>query len=190
MFPFQFTFWVLPKITVKYLKDKGLIEKCKEVYVDGKQGSEVSTLTKAWTTEELCFDSLQGKDFSLLWSVHPGSGVHLGLYSMANGDLEPGLQWPRHGTDHSSASSAKVKNEWSYTSTRPCIFIVCIGTTLPLASTDENLKAYFPPSLYLYFVTFLPSMLVFQFLNCFYMAEINIFCCNLYCDTVYLLPLA
>jgi len=70
---------------------------------------------------------------------------------------------------------------------------VCIGTNLPLASIDENLKAYshtFLVYLYLYFVTFLPNMLVFHFLNCFYMAEINIFCCSLYFDTVYLLPFA
>jgi len=60
---------------------------------------------------------------------------------MANGDLQPGLQWLGHGTDHSSASNAIAKNEYSYTSTLPCIFIVCIGTTLPLASIDENLKA-------------------------------------------------
>jgi len=54
------------KNTVKYLKDKGLIENCKEVYVDGRLGSEVGTHTKAWTTGEFCFDSQQGKDFSLL----------------------------------------------------------------------------------------------------------------------------
>jgi len=50
----------------KIFKKKGLIQNCKDVYVDGTQGSEVGTLTKAWTTEELCFDSQQGKDFSLL----------------------------------------------------------------------------------------------------------------------------
>jgi hypothetical protein len=70
LFPFQFNFQVLPppqkKKTVKYLKDKGLVENCKEVYVDGRRGSEVGTLTTAWTTEELYFDSQQGRDFSLL----------------------------------------------------------------------------------------------------------------------------
>jgi len=54
------------KNTIKYLKDKGLKENHKEVYVDGRQGSEVGTLNEAWTTEELCFDSQHGKDFSLL----------------------------------------------------------------------------------------------------------------------------
>jgi len=66
---------------------------------------------------------------------------------------------------------------------------VYIGTTLPLASIDENLEAHSHTSLYLYFVTFLPNTLVFHFLNCFYMAEVNIFCSNLYFDTVYLVPL-
>jgi hypothetical protein len=65
-FHFNLIFRYFQKNTVKYLKDKGLIENCKEVYADGRQGSEVGTLTKAWTSEELCFDSQQGKDFSLL----------------------------------------------------------------------------------------------------------------------------
>jgi hypothetical protein len=31
---------VLPQKRVKYLKDKGLIENCKEVYIDGRQAGQ------------------------------------------------------------------------------------------------------------------------------------------------------
>ena len=31
-------------------------------------------------------------------------------------ELFPGAKWPGHDVDHSSLSSAEVKNEWSYTS--------------------------------------------------------------------------
>jgi hypothetical protein len=34
--------------------------------------------------------------------------------------------------DHSSQSSAKVKNEWSCTSAPSCAFMACIGIALPL----------------------------------------------------------
>jgi len=34
--------------------------------------------------------------------------------------------------EHSSPSSAKVKNEWSYTFTPHYTFMACIGITLPL----------------------------------------------------------
>ena len=36
------------------------------------------------------------------------------------------------GADHLSPSSAKVKNEWSYTSAPPYAFMACIGIALPL----------------------------------------------------------
>jgi len=43
-----------------------------------------------------------------------------------------GVRWPGHEADHSLPSSAEVKNEWNYTSTSPCVYRGCRGTTLPL----------------------------------------------------------
>jgi hypothetical protein len=37
-----------------------------------------------------------------------------------------------HGADRSPTSSDEVKNEWGYTSTPQCAFIVQTGTTVPL----------------------------------------------------------
>jgi len=39
------------------------------------------------------------------------------------GPLSPGLKWPRREADHWPPSSAKAKNEWSYTFTPPYIFM-------------------------------------------------------------------
>jgi len=56
----------------------------------------------------------RGKRFSLFQIIRTGSGAHLASSSMSNGIL-----WPRCEVDQSLPSSAKVKNEWSYTSTPP-----------------------------------------------------------------------
>jgi len=45
-----------------------------------------------------------------------------GSYSLPSNGYRgsfPGVKLPRHEADHSPASSAKVKNIWSYTSTLP-----------------------------------------------------------------------
>jgi len=43
-------------------------------------------------------------------------------------------------------SSVKVKNEWSYTSIPPCVFMVCTGTILPFTfgHDDRKCPCYFP----------------------------------------------
>jgi hypothetical protein len=43
-----------------------------------------------------------------------------------------GVKRQRCEVDHSPPSSAEVRNEWSYTSTPPYIFMACIGTTFLL----------------------------------------------------------
>jgi hypothetical protein len=46
--------------------------------------------------------------------------------------LFPGIECVGHKADHSLLSNVEVKNTWSYTSTPPYAFIVCIGTILSL----------------------------------------------------------
>jgi hypothetical protein len=41
------------------------------------------------------------------------------LIQWVPGALSLGVKWPGHEADHSPSPSAKVKNEWSYTSTPP-----------------------------------------------------------------------
>jgi hypothetical protein len=41
-----------------------------------------------------------------------------------------GMKCMGHKADHSLLSNVEVKNAWSYTSTPPYAFIVCIGTIL------------------------------------------------------------
>jgi hypothetical protein len=54
------------------------------------------------------------KDFCSLQNVWIDSGAHPASYSMGMEALSQGLKWPRHEVDHSSPSSAKVKNEYSH----------------------------------------------------------------------------
>lgn len=109
---------------------------------------------------------------------------------VATENLSPGLKWAGYGTNHSPACSTMAKNVWKYTSTSPCILTLCTCTTLPLPNVKEKITAYSHTSLYLYFVTFLLSMLVFHFLNCFLDDRSYTFCCTVYFGTAYLLPLA
>jgi hypothetical protein len=51
--------------------------------------------------------------------VHNGSEAHPASYPMDTGALSLGVKRPGRETDHSSPSSAEVKNAWSYTSTPP-----------------------------------------------------------------------
>jgi len=45
------------------------------------------------------------------------AGAHPASYSVGNGDSFPGGKVARHKVDHSPPYSAKVKKEWSHTST-------------------------------------------------------------------------
>jgi hypothetical protein len=58
--------------------------------------------------------------FSLFQHIQVGSGAHPASYPM--GTRVDVVKWLRHETGHSSPSSAKVKNAWSYTSTPPVHF--------------------------------------------------------------------
>jgi hypothetical protein len=42
------------------------------------------------------------------------------------GAVSPRVKWPGHEADHSSPSSAKVNNAWSYTSSPPDIMSWCL----------------------------------------------------------------
>jgi len=61
--------------------------------------------------------------FSLFQNIYTGTGAYPLFFS--------GLQQLKHKVEYSSHSSAKIKNEWSYTSTPLYAFMVWTGTTLP-----------------------------------------------------------
>ena len=44
----------------------------------------------------------------------------------------PGVQHLVHEANHTPPSSAKVKNEWNYTTNLQYAIMTCTGTTLPL----------------------------------------------------------
>jgi len=56
------------------------------------------------------------------------------LFPMGKGALS--LEVKRLGReDNRSPSSVEITNEWSYTSTPPCGYTACKGTTLPFTTT-------------------------------------------------------
>jgi hypothetical protein len=57
------------------------------------------------------------RDFSLLQNVQPSSGAHSASYSVGSGVLSWRVKWQGHEVNHSHPPSAKVRNEWRYTST-------------------------------------------------------------------------
>jgi hypothetical protein len=62
--------------------------------------------------------------FSLCHHFQTDSGSHSDSYPMGTGTIIPGAKRPGHEGDHSSSSSIKVKNVWSYTSTPQYVFVV------------------------------------------------------------------
>ena len=50
-----------------------------------------------------------------------------------------GIKWPRDETEHLLLPSSEVKNEWSFTSSRPIYFMVCKGTII---STSQQINIY------------------------------------------------
>jgi hypothetical protein len=79
--------------------------------------------------EELGFQIPVGaRDFSSLQNVQTGCGAHPSSYSVGAG--------PRPEVSHTPASSAGVKNEWSYTSAPP----ICIH------GADRNFTFFFNSS--------------------------------------------
>jgi hypothetical protein len=63
-------------------------------------------------------------DFSLNYCVQTGSDAHPASYPMGTGVFSPGIKRPGHEADHSPPSSAEIKNEWSYSSAHPYVFMV------------------------------------------------------------------
>jgi hypothetical protein len=63
------------------------------------------------------------RNFSLLYSIQTGFGAHTASYPTVFRALCLKKKQPGHEANHSPSFSAKVKNEWSYTSTLPYIFI-------------------------------------------------------------------
>jgi hypothetical protein len=69
-------------------------------------------------------DPGRGGSFSLFLNVKTSSGAHAASYSGGTGYRNSflGVKWPGREADH-SCSSAEVKNEWSYTSAPPHMFL-------------------------------------------------------------------
>jgi hypothetical protein len=83
-------------------------------------------------------------NFSFHHRVQNGSGAHPASYPMGIGGSFPGGKAAEREADHSSPSSAEVKNRWSYTSTSGArLHGVVLSDkhrddfTLPLRSTGE-----------------------------------------------------
>jgi hypothetical protein len=62
-------------------------------------------------------------EFSHLRVVQTGSGVHPTSYTLGSGGCFPGVKRPGREADHSSPTSAEVKEMWIYTSTPPYAFM-------------------------------------------------------------------
>jgi hypothetical protein len=72
-----------------------------------KKGARISVST-GWMTG-VRFPA-EIRDFSLFHIIQTGSGAHPPSYPMGTRGLFPRVKQPRHEADHSSPSSAKVKN--------------------------------------------------------------------------------
>jgi hypothetical protein len=86
--------------------------------VPGSRDSAVGITTRyGLTTERSERESWQGQEFSLLYVVQTGSGVHPTSYTMGTG-----VKRPEREADHSPPTSAEAKKMWIYTSTPPYVF--------------------------------------------------------------------
>jgi hypothetical protein len=78
-------------------------------------------------------------DFSLRYDVQTGSAAHTASYPMCTGVIFSGIKRPGSDANHSSPSSAEVKNSCSYTSIPPytcmarCFLKHSRQLTLPLS---------------------------------------------------------
>jgi hypothetical protein len=78
----------------------------------------------SWTTEGSDFETRQGQEFSLLYVVQTGSGVHPTSYPMDTGGyLYSGIKRPGREADHSPPTSAEIKKTSIYTSIPPYAFM-------------------------------------------------------------------
>lgn len=70
--------------------------------------SRYGSYATGWIAEESWFDSRQGQEIFLFFSVQTGSRAHPSSCQWA-----PGVKRPAHEADHSPAASAQVKKGWS-----------------------------------------------------------------------------
>jgi hypothetical protein len=82
--------------------------------------------TTDYIAEEFLFDSRQGQEEICLFSKpsRPSPGPAQAPLRKIIGELLSVVTRTGRETDHSPPSNAEGKNEWSYTSTPPCAFIV------------------------------------------------------------------
>jgi hypothetical protein len=74
--------------------------------------------------------SSQQENFLLAARSRLALGPTQPLIQWVPGALSPGIKWIQHETDHSPPANAEVKNEWSYSSSQPHIFMVwCLINT-------------------------------------------------------------
>jgi hypothetical protein len=102
------------------------------------RNSSVSTVTRL-PAGQLGFDSRQGHGiFLILTASRLALGPTEPPAQWETGALSPGVEMPGREADHSPASSAEVKNAWSYTSTLPyvlmawCLVKCRVNFSLPL----------------------------------------------------------
>jgi hypothetical protein len=99
-------------------------------------------MATGWMGEGSEFESWYRQHFLPLHVVQVGSGAHPASHPMGSGDMFP----QDKAGDHSSQTSAEVKNEWLYTSTPPRLHgivhnYLSTGTTLPLLH-NHTVKIY------------------------------------------------
>ena len=90
------------------------------------QRSQYCDWAMGWTARESWFIFFQWQEifFSLLQSVHTGSGFHP-AYPVGNGSSFPmGTMWSQHEADLSPSSSAEIRNTWICTSFSSCGFVM------------------------------------------------------------------
>jgi hypothetical protein len=72
----------------------------------------------------------KSKRFSFLQNIQTRSGTHSASYSPDTRGFSVRLKRPKREANHWPPSSAKVKNEWNYTSMLPHAFMVWTEKTL------------------------------------------------------------
>ena len=89
--------------------------------------STLSIVTELWVGQpgNHGLTSISSKRFfSLLQSIHTGSGFHP-AYPVSNGSCFPmGTMWSKHEVDLSPSSSAEIRNTWLCTSISSCGFVM------------------------------------------------------------------
>jgi hypothetical protein len=92
-----------------------------------RKASAVSIVTMLWAERHMFGSRLgAGKGLSSLrHRVKSGSGAHPASYPTGTGALPLEVKRPGREADRSPPFITDVKNGWSYTSTRPCVFMAC-----------------------------------------------------------------